>query len=139
MRLDKLITKSFLFIPLNHHLLIDIYLSIKKVCLQSSNFFLGRIKPKLSIDALSKIAYVGDTKNFVCSVIDGFPKPIIFWRTASGYRVPRSYVKETADGKVVLVFKRVFKVLGGRYTCVGINAAGKTELTAKLDVKGKLA
>lgn len=103
-----------------------------------SNFIPGRIKPKLSIDALTKIAFVGDTKNFVCSVTDGFPKPMIFWKTSSGYRVPRNYVTETEDGKVVLNFKHVSKSLSGRYTCVGINAAGKTELTATLNVKGKI-
>ena len=101
-----------------------------------TNFILGRIKPKLSIDALTKIAFVGDTKNFVCSVTNGFPKPMIFWRTASGYRVPRNYVEETEDGKVVLVFKYVSKSLSGKYTCVGMNAAGKIELTATLNVKG---
>lgn len=69
-------------------------------------------------------------------MVDGFPKPLIFWKTASGYRVPRSYVKVSENGDVVLIFKRVSKVLGGKYTCVGINAAGKTELIAKLDVKG---
>ena len=100
-------------------------------------FISGRIKPKLAIDALTKIAFVGDTKKFVCSVTHGFPKPMIFWRTSSGYRVPRNYVRETEDGKVVLIFKHVSKSLSGKYTCVGINAAGKTELTAILNVKGK--
>ena len=90
------------------------------------------------INTYTQTAYVGDVKRYECSVRDGIPKPLLFWKTDKGYRVPNSYVQETEDGKVILVFKKVTAKLARNYTCVGINAAGKTEESVQLKVKGEL-
>jgi len=50
--------------------------------------------------------------------------------------VPPKYVRETKDGRVILVFTEVFESLAGNYTCVGINVAGKTEKSVQLKLKG---
>lgn len=93
--------------------------------------------PKLSVDAKQKYVYAGDTTTFACTAIQGIPKPVLFWKTSLGYRVPSHYVKEIDENTVVLVFKKVYKRLEARYTCVGLNAAGKVEEDVALRVRGE--
>lgn len=99
---------------------------------------LGRVAPKISVDATHKHSHTGDSTTFSCAVKEGIPKPVLFWKTSLGYRVPKHYVKELDDGTTVLVFRKVYKRLEGQYTCVGLNKAGKVEQAVMLTVKGRM-
>ena len=83
------------------------------------------------------VTYVGESISFFCQILNGIPKPILIWKTLSGYQVPTSQLKKVDEG-LVLKLSEISKSHEGEYICVASNVAGIQEKRVNLTVKGKL-